>query len=285
MLCSLHHQKLCDTFQKTTTALLWYLHIEAFAAELQIVSGFDVAAVNFITKTQPFRTPENLFGETSCSLVLFFFVIVTGHSKKKIRQHQQWNNQCSLLIAILPTLLSILVGWNLQVFYRQEQETENLCPFTTLPTCLRYRNWQKVCSANPTHGVLHNKESRTRHFFAPCVPSVHWRVQHFLYCIFQVIYFLKEFTIDSCMCLSDISLRYFVTVCRMRPIIWFSKELLARSAIASATTLDFGFWSPCLFASTADSKKLLKNFFGMFHRNDQFLFKQVPIAVRTKTEE
>ena len=62
------------------------------------------------------------------------------------------------------------------------------------------------------------------------------------------------------------SFKYFVTVYRLRAIIWYPYELLASSFIVSATTLEFGFSSPWRRAFRANCTKLLKHFLGTYWR-------------------
>ena len=61
--------------------------------------------------------------------------------------------------------------------------------------------------------------------------------------------------------------KYFVTVCRLRSMICYPQELLAKIFIVSANTLELGFSSPCLRAMTADCTKLLKHFLGVYWTN------------------
>ena len=68
-------------FQRTNTTLVYYLVIEAFVAEIQLVKVFVVAAVTFTTETQHFRTPELLFEKSKLSLVMFLVLVTTGSAE------------------------------------------------------------------------------------------------------------------------------------------------------------------------------------------------------------
>ena len=57
--------------------------------------------------------------------------------------HEQWNYRCNPPIAGAPIPLSFQVGYNPPFPSGQEQDTANLCPFPSLLTCLRHRNWWK----------------------------------------------------------------------------------------------------------------------------------------------
>ena len=51
---------------------------------------------------------------------------------------------------------------------------------------------------------------------------------------------------------------------------------MARRFFVSATTLKFGFWSFCLFASTVDCIRLLKHLLGVCSETVVFLGQQSP---------
>ena len=79
-------------------------------------------------------------------------------------------------------------------------------------------------------------------------------------CIVHVILLPNDFTFDSRM------IRFVAEVLCYRVSaaihIFQPRELLARSFIVSATALEFVFSSLCLFASTADSRKLFNHYYG-----------------------
>ena len=80
------------------------------------------------------------------------------------------------------------------------------------------------------------------------------------------------------------SIRYFVTVCRLQSMIWYPKELLASSFIVSATTLEFGFSSPCRRASTADCTKLSKQSLGVYWTNRWIFLLTRPSCKKNKSK-
>ena len=129
---------------------------------------------------------------------LSYHVVCVLHNMFWVRnllQHQQWNYRHSHLIATSAIQLSFQVLYNLPVLSRQEQDTENLCPFLTLPTCLHHRIWWRSCSTAPTFANLRIEEWKSRQWLALCVQYVLWRVQfHTMNCshslAFWTIYYL-----------------------------------------------------------------------------------------------
>ena len=119
------------------------------------------------------------------------------------------------------------------------------------------KDFSKICSTNPFSQFWKVKNKKPRQWLLLCVQSVLWRVQlHIMQCSLKKLLLIAAWVFSS--------LWYLVTVCRLPSKIGKPQELLARSFIVSATTLEFKFSSACPLASTADYTKLLKRLFGIY---------------------
>ena len=201
-----------------------------------------------------FKSPGSLL---SCSLCL------SRHNRlKKIPDASAVKLSLQFLIAIVPILFSIQVGCNLRVLSRQQQDAAKLCPFPSLRTCAHHKIPWKSCSTVPAFVVFYIEEGRVPQWLALCVQSVFWRVQpHAMNSSHDLLFWNSLLiTTGGVFFVAD----YFVTVFQLRSIIWQRQGLLPRSFIVSATTLEFGFLSLFLFASTAGCTKLLNDFFWVY---------------------
>ena len=139
-------------FQRTITILLQFWPIEASATGIQLVRGFVAAAVKFNYKDTAFpNTWTHLWKNQALSFPVFCACQGTMPEKtsncisSKIISAVFWSQSFQFCSQVL---------YSLSVLCRQEQDTENWCPFPTVRTCLDQKNWQKICSTVPIFVVL-----------------------------------------------------------------------------------------------------------------------------------
>ena len=111
-------------------------------------------------------------------LSCFFCAAHSTFGGRSFWMHQQWNYNYNRLAATNPTLFSMQVGYNIPAYSRQEHDTSNLCPFSTLRISWGHRSKWKGCSILKMFVVLQIHEGRARRWLTFYLQSVLWLVQH-----------------------------------------------------------------------------------------------------------
>ena len=131
------------------------------SAEFQFIRGSIVAAIDFTTKTQPFKTTEFFFEETRPPLVMFLAFLATI-SGKSFPMHLPRNCHQSLWIGIDTILQSFPFEINQLVPFHQELGRGIMSSFPNPRICRYHRISEKSCERAPTSLVFHIEILKSR---------------------------------------------------------------------------------------------------------------------------